>query len=86
MDLVVVGACRQQSTGLGEYCAILLEEVVQERLPGIISDGAEAWLLDVILRGAHPLLEDAAIAPPEPHAEVLEVPQDGPQGPEVVNT
>jgi hypothetical protein len=42
-------------------------------------------LLDVILRGAHPLLEDVAIALPEPHAEVLEVPQDGPQGPEVVD-
>ena len=82
---MVVGAGRRQPVRLGEDVVILLEEDVEEGAFGVGSQGPQARLEDVVVGGSNPPPEDAAAVPRERHAEVLEVPQDGAQGAQVVD-
>jgi len=81
---VVIGARRREPASLVENRPILLEEVIQQ---------GWWWSMDSVRRagswmssqGSTRPSENASIAPPQGHVEILEVPQDGAEGAEIVN-
>jgi len=85
VDPVVVGAGRREALRLGEDVVVLLEEDVEEWALGVGRERVQVRLGDVDAGRSDPAPDDAASMPPECHAEVVEVPQDRTQGPQVVD-
>ena len=82
---MVVRPLRREALRLLEDGAVLLQEAVQHGLLGVRDGRQRALLRRDRGGGAHALPVDAATVAPEGHRQGLEVPEDGPQGAEVVD-
>ena len=83
---MVVRPHRRKALRLLEDGAVLLQEAVQQGLLGIRGGHQRVLLWRDRGGGAHALPADAATIAPESCRHGVEVPEDGPQGAELVDT